>query len=94
MLAVAGETGTASTLANHTIIEAFTAQPATHRTQEPSPLEPERLPKHVRYRCATPRRSPCTDKGTQRASIATPESLRRSLRTRLALVRLIRALLE
>jgi len=41
-------------LANRTIIDAFTARVVTLTTPEPSPLEPEKLPKHVRYRCATP----------------------------------------
>ena len=45
-----------TTLANRTIIEAFAARAATLKTPEPSPLEPERLLKHVRYLCATPRR--------------------------------------
>ena len=43
------------TLANRTMIEAFTASRSTLMTPIPSPLEPERLPKHVRYLCATPR---------------------------------------
>jgi len=43
-------------LPNRTIIEAFTARAATLESPEPSPLESERLPKHVRYLCATPRR--------------------------------------
>ena len=50
-----------TTLANRTMIEAFAARAATLRTREPSPLEPERLPKHVRYRCATPRQCSCVD---------------------------------
>ena len=43
-------------LANRTIIDAFTAGRVVLRAAQPSPLPPLRLPKHVRYRCATPRR--------------------------------------
>ena len=35
------------TLENHTILEAFAARAPTLGAPEPSPLEPERLPKHV-----------------------------------------------
>ena len=45
--------------ANHTMIDAFTAPDDTLRTLAPAPLGPERLPKHVRYLCATPRRRSC-----------------------------------
>ena len=45
-----------SELVNRTIIEAFTAQPAALGTREPTPQTARRLPKHVRYLCATPRR--------------------------------------
>ena len=48
--------------ANRTMIEAFAALAIVRGTPEPSPLEPERLPKHVRYRCATPRRGLCVDR--------------------------------
>ena len=51
-----------SALANRTIIEAFAALAVVRGSLEPSPLEPERLPKHVRYRCATPRRGSCVDR--------------------------------
>ena len=43
-------------LTNRTVIEAFTARLATFRMAQPSPQTARRLPKHVRYRCATPRR--------------------------------------
>ena len=67
--------------ANRTIVDAFAARPTTLRAPEPSPLEPERLPKHVRYRCATPRRIRAWI-GTQRIPIATRSDLQRSHRTR------------
>jgi hypothetical protein len=43
-------------LTNRTIIVAFAAHPVVLGTPDPTPLPPLRLPKHVRYRCATPRR--------------------------------------
>jgi hypothetical protein len=43
-------------ITNRTIIGAFTARHLVLRAAQPSPLWPLRLPKHVRYRCATPRR--------------------------------------
>ncbi len=43
-------------LTNRTIIGAFTAQSAVLRAADPTPHRPQRLPKHVRCRCATPRR--------------------------------------
>ena len=42
-----------SELANRTMIGAFAARPATLRRAGGRPLTPQRLPKHVRYRCAT-----------------------------------------
>ena len=38
------------------MIDAFAAQLVVLRAADPTPLPPLRLPKHVRYRCATPRR--------------------------------------
>ena len=58
-------------LANHTIIEAFAAQPFVLGPPEPSPLEPERLPKRVRYRCATPRRNPCAVRRSKERPLGT-----------------------
>jgi len=37
------------------MIDAFAAQLVVLRAADPTPLRPLRLPKHVRYRCATPR---------------------------------------
>ena len=48
-----------TTLANRTMIEAFTARAVVRGAPEPSPQTACRLPKHVRYRCATPRRGSC-----------------------------------
>jgi hypothetical protein len=43
-------------LANRTIIGAFDARRVVLRAPDPTPLPLLRLPKHVRYRCAPPRR--------------------------------------
>ena len=43
-------------LANRTIIGAYAARRLVLGTPDPRPHRPQRLPKHVRYRCATPRR--------------------------------------
>ena len=69
-------------LANRTIIEAFAARSVTLRTRESSPLEPKRLPKHVRYRCATPRRVRAWIEYTARLDHDTegPAALQRALR--------------
>ena len=58
-------------LANRTIIGAFTAQPVTLRIPDPRPHRHLRLPKHVRYHCATPRpmsrsRNACASRATPR----------------------------
>ena len=42
--------------ANRTIVGAFAARSVVLRAADPTPLAPLRLPKHVRCRCATPRR--------------------------------------
>jgi hypothetical protein len=42
--------------ANRTIIGAFAARRIVLKAPDPTPHRPLRLPKHVRYRCATPRR--------------------------------------
>jgi len=44
-------------LANRTISEAFAARAVTLGIPEPTPQTARRLPMHVRYRCAIPRRS-------------------------------------
>src|SRR3990170_3594520 len=45
-----------ATHANRTMIGAFTARPIVFVGRKPTPQTPQRLPRHVRYRCATPRR--------------------------------------
>jgi len=47
-------------LANRTIIGAFAARRIVLRTVDPTPHRPRRLPKHVRYHCATPRPISCS----------------------------------
>jgi len=61
-------------LTNRTIIVAFAAHPVVLGTPDPTPLRPLRLPKHVRYRCATPRRFVLT-KRTCFPSVAQKPSL-------------------
>jgi len=65
--------------ANRTIIGAYAARAATLRTPDPTPQRPRRLPKQVRYHCATPRPVSCS--GNACASRATPRRLAYSART-------------
>ena len=67
-----------TTLANRTMIEAFTARAIVRGRPEPTPQTPRRLPKHVRYRCATPRRDACVERVPQSGSWVVAEGLQRS----------------
>jgi hypothetical protein len=48
---------------DRTIIGAYAARPPVLRTADPTPHRPVRLPKHVRYHCATPRTSLLAEQG-------------------------------
>ena len=65
-------------LTNRTMIGAFAARPLVLRTTDPRPLGPRRLPRHVRYHCATTPAGFVLTKCTWFACDALKTSLQRS----------------